>query len=103
MITKAAINHDPIAIESFAHTGRLLGLALANLVTITTPEAIFLFGGLAKAGKYIFDPVKQYMEENLLKFWKGKVKLLPSGLNDEANAAVLGSSALAWKEIKRKK
>ncbi|MDR0737509.1 MAG: ROK family protein, partial [Prevotellaceae bacterium] len=103
MITKAAINRDPIAIEAFAHTGRLLGLALANMITITSPEAIFLFGGLAKAGKYIFDPVKEHMEENLLKFWKGKVKLLPSGLNDETNAAVLGSAALAWKEIKKKK
>jgi glucokinase len=102
MITKAAIKHDPIAIEAFAHTGRLLGLALANLIAITAPEAIFLFGGLAKAGKYIFDPVKEHMEENLLKIWKGKVKLLPSGLN-ETNAAVLGASALAWKEIKKKK
>jgi glucokinase len=103
MITKAAINHDLVAVEAFAHTGRLLGLALANMVAITAPEAIFLFGGLAKAGKYIFEPVKEQMEANLLKFWKGKVKLLPSGLNNETNAAVLGSAALAWKEVKKKK
>lgn len=103
MITKAVINHDPIAIEAFAHTGRLLGLALANLVAITSPEAIFLFGGLARAGKYIFDPVREHMENNLLKIWKGKVKLLPSGLNNETNAAVLGAAALAWKEVKKKK
>jgi glucokinase len=103
MITKAAINHDPIAVEAFSHTGRLLGLALANAVAITAPEAIFLFGGLAKAGKYIFGPVKEHLEANLLKFWKGKVKLLPSDLNEEANAAVLGSAALIWKDINEKK
>jgi glucokinase len=102
MITKAAMNNDPIAVEAFAHTGRLLGLALANLVAITSPEAIFLFGGLAKAGKYIFEPTKKHMEDNLLKFWKGKVKLLPSAINEQ-NAGVLGSAALTWQNIKEKK
>jgi glucokinase len=38
------------------------------------------------------------MEANMLSLWKGKVKLLPSGLDDR-NAAVLGSAALAWKKI----
>jgi len=54
MITKAALNGDPLAIEAYEYTGMLLGHALADAVTITSPEAIFLFGGLAKAGKYIF-------------------------------------------------
>ena len=35
------------------------------------------------------------MEKNLLPIWKDKVKLLFSALN-EADAAVLGASALAW-------
>jgi glucokinase len=100
MITQAAINHDPIAIEAFAHTGKLLGLALANMIAITSPEAIFLFGGLVRAGEHLFIPVKEHMEANLLKFWKGKVALLPSDLNEKTNAAVLGSAALVWKEIK---
>jgi glucokinase len=98
MITKAVEQGDPIAIEAFAHTGLYLGRALANLVAITAPEAIFLCGGLARAGKYIFEPTRKHMEENMLSLWKGKVKLLPSGLNDR-NAAVLGSAALAWKKI----
>jgi glucokinase len=102
MICTAAINGDPIAIEAFAHTGEHLGRALANLVATTSPEAIFLFGGLAKAGKYIFEPTKIAMEENMLKFWQGKIALLPSGINDK-NAAVLGAAALVWKLIKEKK
>ncbi|MDR0581994.1 MAG: ROK family protein [Prevotellaceae bacterium] len=101
MICTAAINGDPVAIEAFAHTGEHLGRALANLVAITAPEAIFLFGGLAKAGKYIFEPTKKSMEENMLKFWQGKVALLPSGINDK-NAAVLGAAALVWKIINEK-
>jgi glucokinase len=93
MICTAAINGDPIAIEAFAHTGEHLGRALADLVAITSPEAIFLFGGLARAGKYIFEPTRRSMETNMLKFWQGKIKLLPSAIDDR-NAAVLGAAAL---------
>jgi glucokinase len=96
MITAAAIKGDPIAIEAFRHTGERLGRALADLVAITVPEAIFLFGGLARADKYILEPTKETMEQNMLKMWRGKVKLLLSELNGK-NAAVLGASALAWK------
>jgi len=99
-VAVAATKGDKIAIEAFETTGRILGEALADLVAITTPEAIFLFGGLAKSGNLILEPTKRAFEENLLKMWKGKVKLLLSGL-DEDNAAILGSSALAWKELNR--
>ncbi|MEG1934386.1 MAG: ROK family protein [Rikenellaceae bacterium] len=95
MITKAALNGDPLAIEAYDYTGMLLGQALADAVTITSPEAIFLFGGLAKAGKYIFEPTKKYMEMHMLANFRNKVKLLPSGI-DGKNAAVLGASALIW-------
>ena len=99
MITKAALNGDPIAIEAYEYTGKLLGEALADAVALTSPEAIFLFGGLAKAGKYIFEPTKKYMEQNLLAIFRNKVKLLPSGI-DGKNAAVLGASALVWQSLK---
>ena len=98
MITTAALNGDPIAIEAYEYTGKLLGEALADAVAITSPEAIFLFGGLAKAGKYIFEPTKKYMEQNLLAIFRNKVKLLPSGI-DGKNAAVLGASALVWQSL----
>ena len=65
---------------AFTHTGMMLGFKLADVVAHTNPEAIFLFGGLALARDLIFEPAKQYMEENLLGIYKGKVKLLPSEL-----------------------
>ncbi len=99
-ICEAAEKGDVIANLAFENTGMALGEALADLVAITTPEAIFLFGGLAKSGDLILNPTKKYMEENLLRMWKGKVKLLLSQL-DENNAAILGSSALAWKKLNK--
>ena len=95
MLSQFAAKGDPIAKECFRLTGQKLGYALADAVTITSPEAIFIFGGLAKAGDLIFEPIKHYMEENMLIAFKNKVKVLPSELQNK-NAAILGASALVW-------
>jgi len=100
MISEAAKKGDEIAIEAFEITGRILGVKLADAVAVTSPEAIFLFGGLAKAGDLLLKPTWKYMEENLFPIYKGKVKLLMSELN-ETNAAIMGASALAWKELQK--
>ncbi len=94
-ITLAAKNNDPLALEIFRYTGEVLGRALADVCTITSPEAIILFGGLAKAGELLFEPTKRYMEENMLFTFRNKVMLLPSGIQDK-NTAVIGASALVW-------
>jgi glucokinase len=95
MIHKAAKNGDPLAKKAFEDTGRLLGIALANVVAHTNPEAIFLFGGLALAGELILEPARETMEEYLLSIYRGKVKILMSELNTR-NAAVLGAGSLIW-------
>jgi len=95
IITRAAEQGDSLAQQAFEMTGTILGQQLANFTTFSHPEAFFLLGGLAKAGKWIFEPTKKALEENLLPFYKGKVKLLPSGMMDK-NAAILGAAALVW-------
>ncbi|MEY1638572.1 ROK family protein [Tenuifilum osseticum] len=98
MITEAAKTGDPLARAAFEYTGLILGTRLADLVAILNPEAIFFFGGLANAGELLIDPVRRYMEEYMFPVFKGKVKLLLSGLQDK-NAAVLGAAALIWEEL----
>ena len=93
----AAIEGDALALEIFNYTGKILGIALANAVMITSPEAIILFGGLTKAGELILKPTRESMEENLIKVFQNKVKLLISHLK-EAHAAILGASALVWEK-----
>jgi len=95
-IFERARQGDPVAIDSFELTGQWLGLALANSVCYTSPQAIFLFGGLAKAGDLIFHPVRKYFERNLLKIYQGKIEILPSQLN-EGDAPILGAASLLWK------
>jgi glucokinase len=94
-VYECAIKGDKIANEIFEYTGHILGEALANAVMFSSPEAIILFGGLTKAGDLIMNPTRQAMEENLIQIFKNKVKLLFSNLK-EADAAILGASALIW-------
>jgi len=98
MIFKAAKKGDKLAIKAFNITGKILGYKLADVVSHTSPEAIFLFGGLALAEDLIFKPAQESMEEYLLSIYQGKVKLLPSKLNTK-NAAVLGASSLVWSNL----
>ena len=91
----AAVQGDLVALEIFEFTGKILGEALSDFVAFSAPEAIVLFGGLTKSGDYILKPIVEHMEKNLLAIWRGKIKVLFSDLK-EADAAVLGASALAW-------
>ena len=98
MITEAAKKGDEIALEAFELTGRILGVKLADAITFSSPSTIFLFGGLAKAGDLLLEPVKRYMTENLFSIYRNKINVKLSALQ-ETNAAVLGASALAWNEL----
>ena len=94
-VYECAIKGDKIANDIFEYTGQILGEALANFVMFSSPEAIVLFGGLTKAGDLIINPTRKAMEANLVQTFKNKVKLLFSDLK-EADAAILGASALVW-------
>jgi glucokinase len=91
----AAIQADKLALDIFEFTGKILGLALANAVMFSSPEAIILFGGLTKAGDLILKPTREHMEANLIQVFQNKVKILVSHLR-ESDAAILGASALVW-------
>ncbi len=93
-----AIAGDKLAKEIFEYTGTILGEALADFTTFSSPEAFVLFGGLTKSGELIMKPVREAFEKNVMKVFKGKVKILISELK-ESDAAVLGASALGW-EVK---
>ena len=94
-VFEAATKGDEVAIEVFAFTGKVLGMALANFVMFSSPEAIILFGGLTKAGDLILKPTREHLEANVIEIFQNKVKILVSHLK-ESDAAILGASALMW-------
>jgi glucokinase len=96
-VYEAANKGDELAHHVYAFTGRILGLALANAVMFSSPQAIILFGGLTKAGDLILKPTREHMEANLIQVFQNKVKILISHLK-ESDAAILGASALVWEK-----
>jgi glucokinase len=96
-ITKAAVEGDPLALKAFDFTADILGLALANFTAFSQPEAFFLLGGMVSSGKWIMDPLKKYFEHYLLDIYKGRVKLLRSGLPAKITA-ICGAAALIWED-----
>ena len=94
-VYEAAKDGDKLALKIFDFTGKILGRSFADFIAFSSPEAIVLFGGLARAKEFLNDPIEEAMNANVLPLWRNKVKVVYSQLK-ESDAAILGASALAW-------
>ncbi len=94
-VYEAAKAGDSLALRIFDFTGEILGRTFADFIAFSSPEAIVLFGGLARAKEFLLEPIEKAMNENVLPLWRNKVKIVFSQLK-ESDAAILGASALAW-------
>ena len=90
---EAAIAGDEVAKEILS-TGKNTWYGVGKRGYVQQPEAIILLV-FNKAGDLILKPTREHMEENLIKVFQNKVKILVSHLK-ESDAAILGASALAW-------
>lgn len=98
-IADAAKDNDPVALRAMQFTAEKLGFGIVNNIIFSSPEAIFLFGGLAQAGDMLLVPVREYVDRNVQPIFRGTYSILPSGI-PENNAAVMGAAALALNELK---
>ena len=96
-IYEAAIQGDTIARKVFEVTGDYLARGIADTIHHTSPEAVFIFGGPTAAGDLLFEPIRRNLDKYLLPIFKGKAQILPSKLK-LGDAAIVGASALVWKE-----
>lgn len=94
-VYEAAKQGDALSLKIFDFTGTILGEKFADFIEFSAPEAIVLFGGLARAKEFLTAPILKAMNANVLPLWRNKVNLVYSMLK-ESDAAILGASALAW-------
>lgn len=93
MIGELAHQGDPVALKTWATMGDQLGLAMANAVTFSAPEAIFLMGGPAQVGEPLLKPLREAFDKYLLNIFQGSCTIRMSEL--KANeVAILGAAAL---------
>jgi glucokinase len=92
-IGEAATAGDLIALKTLKMTAEKLAFALSNAVTVTSPEVIYVFGGVAAAGDALMHPLREALESQLLQIYKGKIRVEWSGL-PPGDAAILGAAAI---------
>ena len=98
MIGDLANNGDPTALKTWEIVADQLGLAMANSVTFSAPQAIFLMGGPTKVGDPLLIPLRKAFDKYLLNIYAGSCEIRMSQL--KANeVAILGAAALIKMKI----
>jgi len=91
-ITQMARRGDKKAVEVYQKTGEYLGIGLANIVNILNPDIIVIGGGIANAGKFIFEPARKIMKENILSPLAKNTRLVKAKFGE--NAGAIGAALL---------
>ena len=95
-IAEAALRGEDAAVQTFRDTARWLAVGLANAVAHTCPERIILFGGIARNGDVLINPLKRMFNDTLLNIYQGRIDILLSALPED-DAGILGAAALTVK------
>jgi glucokinase len=98
-IYKAALDGDSLARELLRNAGRYLGIGIANIINLMSPEAIILVGGLVGAWNiYIQEAIKEASRRALKQLFD-RVNIIPSLLMDDAG--IIGSAGLVFQEVNK--
>lgn len=92
IISLAARAGDATALDILAETGRYLGIGLATVVNLLDVRVIIIGGGIARAGKPLFNPIKESVRRHVLTPMKDGLEVLPAKLGN--SAGILGAAAL---------
>lgn len=95
LIYDCALKGDKLCLDVYDYTAKMLAIGLANATAITSPEKIFLFGGLSRSGNLLLNPLRKYFETYVFDVFKNSVSIELSGLKDD-DAAILGAAALCF-------
>ncbi|MBN2566178.1 MAG: ROK family protein, partial [Candidatus Eisenbacteria bacterium] len=95
-VGRAAAAGDAVALAAVTETGRALGVGLANLAVLFDPDLIVLGGGVARAGRALFDAAREEMVQRRYGSAVSTPRLVPAELEETAGA--VGSALLARDE-----
>jgi glucokinase len=90
----AAQAGDQRALSGLTDVARYLGIGIANMITVITPDRVVLGGGVAAAGDLLFDPVRAEVARRVHTTSLDDVEIVPAELGTWAGsigAAVHGA------------
>jgi len=97
MVANAAKQGDSLAWSVFDRAAEYLGIGIAGLINLLSPEAIVIGGGVAQAGDILFDKVRKTVNSRSLKKISKDVQIVPAKFG--TNAAVMGAVALVLDQV----
>jgi len=97
IVYEAAVAGDMLAIEIWRETARYLATALTGIINVLNPEIIVIGGGVANAGKFLFEPLREMIKKRVFPFLAEKIQIIHAQLGEEAG--IIGSAMLAKDSI----
>jgi glucokinase len=100
VVTQAAREGDPCAVELFDDVGRWLGIGLANLAAALDPGTFVIGGGASEAGELLLGPARESFRRTLTgRGYRPEVRIVPAALGPEAG--LVGAADLARQDSAR--
>jgi glucokinase len=97
-IYRAALDGDNLARELLKNAGRYLGIGIANLINLMSPQAVILSGGLTGAWDIYVQEAMKEASRRAFKELSDRVKIIPSQLKDDAG--IIGAAGLVIHSIR---
>ncbi|MCL5256255.1 MAG: ROK family protein [Chloroflexi bacterium] len=100
IVASAAEAGDVVALEIMEQTGHYIGTAIAAVLLIFNPELVVIGGGVAKAGRLLFEPIRRVADIRSSLFIEpmGGAKIVPAELGEDAGA--IGAAAWAMRKTR---
>ena len=95
LIDRACELGDPLARKTWEKVGVTIGIVCAGVVNLLNPERIVIGGGISKAGRWIFEPLRKTVEQRAMR-GLGSVEIVPAKLG--SSAGMIGAALLAHGE-----
>ncbi len=90
LIADEAKKGDRVAQEIFKEVGYYIGIGISNIINLFDPEIVIVSGGIARAGKILFAPMRKTVAQRILGPEYRRIKIIPAKLGD--NGGILGSA-----------
>jgi glucokinase len=84
VIYRAAQAGDAIARDVYERAGFYIGIGVANLIAILSPQMVVIGGGVAQAGDLLFEPIRRVVRERVHVTPVEKVQIVPAQLGTDA-------------------
>jgi glucokinase len=97
LLVQAAAKGDFFAKRKWEEMGEHIGTALVGVVNFLNPELIIIGGGMAGAGRFIFDPIRKTLKKSAMRVQREAVKIKKAELGNDAG--VIGAAELVKRNL----